>query len=1826
MVEQPGRQRSAGERELALALVFAAMLAGLLDACRLAAGSASFVALAPGPLLAGVGLLVMLSPVPASHRARGLWVALAVATIAGMGFIGQFAGEWGASRWLLAMLWIAAVANAMSSSPGVVFVARGLALGAGMSALAGLAATQGGAAGQSLLLGAGMVLLGTRFVLMPAGESRLIFSSLLAGLGWMGLVGLALRSPWLSRGGMGSVPMALSAAIAFVLLAQGLWLLERRRFGAALALGLPCLALALTPLLAEYAGVPDLIGLALGAWRGSSWPVSLSGLSHNASVAILLSVAALTAAAFVSRRAGAWTLVWALGLLVAMLGLLSVAGLVLGMPTIDALGGHDLVSWPTALGLVMLGLGLVAACPRSPWESNYRTYLFPAGMGLGVVLLAVMLWVMLVRQQVAIEQREQASRQDSVLTALRGGMDAQVMAIRRMARRLASVDEATRRQLFAVDAPQYLDDLPGLRAMSYVDRGRVLRMIESRGGLPVQPGRQVDEVPARRQVFDAVDAIGDVRLSGPMPLLLGGTGALIVSPVDAATGPRGYVVGVVVYDRLFPALLAAQHAVGQVRVLEDGRALYASGAAPAIPAAAASTASQSLPMYGRTWQVELGKRSGSPPTYASLVLLLGFALGGLLAVALRLSALARERARLAEAVSRELREQVEAREVVQAALVDAERDMIAVLESISDGVFMVDREWRFTYVNPQAARMFGAQASSLLDVPCWNVLPDVLDDGGSEGHLRRIWQRALRDGTPLNIEAAHGPSQRWYELRAYPHAHGLTVYLHDVSSRKRQERELLKRDAESRHALQLGRMGSWELHLRSGRLHWSAETCAIFGVEHSPEEEGLEALRRRVHPDDWASLMDDQDRLRRGEGVIDRQYRMIRPDGEVRVIRALAELVAKDGDPIVSGAVQDITEQQRASEALSRAMEATQLVMDSAPDVIIALDREGRFLRVSAAAERLWGYAPESLLGESMGSLIHPEDRASSFAEVVRIAGGHPNPNFRNRNVTRDGRVLYMQWSGVWSEQAQCLYVVGRDHTEMHRAEQMDAAQRRILTAIASGQPLEEVLEAIVLAHEKQQPDALCSVLLLSDGRLHHAAAPHLPRQYVKAIEGMRIGPEAGCCGTAAWRRERVIVADIATDPLWQDYAALALPHGLLSCWSTPIMARDGVVLGTFAVYHGESHEPSEAELISIDSLTALAAIAIEHDHAFQQLSASEQRFRSLFDHHPDAVFALDGEGRVLQANTSAEALLGETVGELQQRPLLRFFDGDRERIDAALEAAAAGDAERLDVSVRDGKGGHFPGALITLPIMVEGRARGMFAVLQDHLELRRAQQAMASQLALLSAVADSVGEGLLAVDAAGAPTFLNRTGARLLELPVYGLPQADALPPAGCEALRGILSGNGYASNDDARFALGEGRELDVAYVATPLRIDGKLAGAVLAFRDIGDIKEARRSLHERQRFFELSLEVFCIFDADSGHFVQVNQAFCRLLGYDEETIRTIPLVELVHPQDRLATEDAARWQRESGELLTGFVNRLRRADGTDVWLEWTSRLSPEGLIFAVARDVTAKRRADTALAKAMDDLRIRNRELQDFAYVASHDLQEPLRKIQTFSDRLQSRLADKLDESARDYLQRMGDAASRMQTLIDDLLAYSRVGTRTSMPVAVDLSTELATVLDDLDARVQEAAAMVEIEPLPTIHADASQMRQLLQNLLANALKFRAADRPCHIRVTARPLGEHDMAPDRWEIRVQDNGIGFDPAYAERIFAPFQRLHPRNVYVGTGIGLAIVRRIVERHGGSIHAESRSGEGASFIVTLPVQASATLTRMADDAPLVNMDSSGAGT
>jgi signal transduction histidine kinase len=257
---------------------------------------------------------------------------------------------------------------------------------------------------------------------------------------------------------------------------------------------------------------------------------------------------------------------------------------------------------------------------------------------------------------------------------------------------------------------------------------------------------------------------------------------------------------------------------------------------------------------------------------------------------------------------------------------------------------------------------------------------------------------------------------------------------------------------------------------------------------------------------------------------------------------------------------------------------------------------------------------------------------------------------------------------------------------------------------------------------------------------------------------------------------------------------------------------------------------------------------------------------------------------------------------------------------------------------------------------------------------------------------------------------------------------------------------------------------------------------------------------------------------------------------------------------------------------------------------------------------EIAERKQAQATLARFTTELERSNRELEDFAFVASHDLQEPLRKIQAFGDRLNMRFGGDLPPEGVDYLIRMQNAAERMHVLINDLLTFSRVRTKGQPFDQVDLNHVADEVLTDLEVRVQQSAARVEIGPLPVIAADPLQMRQLFQNLIGNALKFHPPQAPPVVTVRFRTVSEltdetgHVITGSYCQLEFEDHGIGFDEKYLDRIFQPFQRLRARGEYQGTGMGLAVCRRIVERHGGMITARSAVDQGTTFIVTLPVE------------------------
>jgi signal transduction histidine kinase len=251
--------------------------------------------------------------------------------------------------------------------------------------------------------------------------------------------------------------------------------------------------------------------------------------------------------------------------------------------------------------------------------------------------------------------------------------------------------------------------------------------------------------------------------------------------------------------------------------------------------------------------------------------------------------------------------------------------------------------------------------------------------------------------------------------------------------------------------------------------------------------------------------------------------------------------------------------------------------------------------------------------------------------------------------------------------------------------------------------------------------------------------------------------------------------------------------------------------------------------------------------------------------------------------------------------------------------------------------------------------------------------------------------------------------------------------------------------------------------------------------------------------------------------------------------------------------------------------------------------------IILLAIEDVTDRRLAERRMVEYQQELRRSNEALDEFAAVASHDLQEPLRKIVSFGERLGTVVGPTLEGNARQYLERMLDAAVRMRTLINGLLAYSRVTTRLHPFVPTDLAVVAQEVIADLEITVADSGGRVEVGQLPVIEADALQMRQLLQNLIGNALKYRRKETPPLIRIQSTQLTGSCV------ITVADNGIGFSPEHADKIFRMFERLHGRKEYEGSGIGLAICRRIAERHHGTIGATSTPGSGATFTVTLPV-------------------------
>ena len=731
-----------------------------------------------------------------------------------------------------------------------------------------------------------------------------------------------------------------------------------------------------------------------------------------------------------------------------------------------------------------------------------------------------------------------------------------------------------------------------------------------------------------------------------------------------------------------------------------------------------------------------------------------------------------------------------------------------------------------------------------------------------------------------------------------------------------------------------------------------------------------------------AAFRTDELRVLAGELLVNMEEPSIGPDGLART-ELITKVPLRDSEGKIIGLVgvsRDITTQKQAEEALQMAGQKLRLHFEQTPMAVIGWDLEFRVTEWNPAAHAIFGFSREEAIGHH-ASFIVPEKFRPHVNEVwralLKIVGGERSSN---ENVRKDGTIIQCEWynTPLVDRHGRVIGVasVVMDITERRRAQQLLAWEKSAMEIISSPAALHVVLDGLIRGLEKQEPGGLYSILLLDDDGIHlrHGAAPSLPDAYNRAIDGAAIGPSVGSCGTAVYAGRQVIVADIASDPLWADYKELALGHGLRACWSTPIRGSEGEMLGTFAIYYREPRKPLDAELDLIARATNIIHIAIERKRAEDALRESEEKFRTLFENAGDAIFLLRGE---------------------------RFVDCNVRTL------------EMFGCKGRDQIVGH-PPYEFSPPLQPDGR--------------------------------DSVGCAIEKITAA-----------------LSGQPQSF-------EWMHAKLDGTPFPA------------EVTLNTVT--------VGGEVMLQAFVRDISERKRA-----------------------------EAEIRMLNSDLER----------------------RVEQRTAELQSA------------------------------------------------------NKEMEAFSYSVSHDLRAPLRGMDGFSRIVQKKYGPKLDDDGRRMLDLIRDGAQRMGRLIDDLLAFSRLGRQPMEPEAIDMHAMAQSVFDELAATDPGRKLRFTLHPIPPACGTQAIIRQVWVNLISNAIKFTAGREVGVIEIGVRP-GD-DGAQNYY---VMDNGAGFDMRQVKRLFGVFQRLHAVDEFDGTGVGLALVQRIVQRHGGRVWAEGEVDRGATFSFTLP--------------------------
>ena len=943
----------------------------------------------------------------------------------------------------------------------------------------------------------------------------------------------------------------------------------------------------------------------------------------------------------------------------------------------------------------------------------------------------------------------------------------------------------------------------------------------------------------------------------------------------------------------------------------------------------------------------------------------------------------------------------------------------------------------------------------------------------------------------------------------------------------------------------------------------------------------------------------------------------------------LLQMLQRDMEERARTMALDITEELR----------SRQHALSAISQGVLITDAQRRVTYVNDAFEQITGYAKSELIGGNCGALL--QGTGTNPATVAELGTTlHADRPFQGEilNYRKDGTPFWNELSitPIHDSEGRLTQFVGvqRDITESKHSRQREYMRNEVLEQLAKGAPLPDILEALVRSVEASHFATFCSMLLLDEEGRHLllGAAPSLPEDYNRAIDGVAIGPSAGSCGTAAFRRERVIVSDIGSDSLWADYRELALSYGLQACWSQPILSSTDQVLGTFAMYYKEIHTPNDQELTTIRDAANIACIAIEHVRTQQALHIAATTFET-----QEGIIITDSNKIILRINRAFTRIYGYSFEEVTGTTpsLLQSGYHDDEFYNAMWETLQRDNYWAGEVCDQRKNGEVFP-AWLTITAVTEDDCIthyvGTFSDItnykhtqeelqkhRDHLQELVEQQTanLRDSTARIYAILNTVAEGIITIDERGIVETFNPAAEN-----IFGYTAAEM---AGSNV--NMLMSEPYHSQFEGYLehyrSTGEMRIMGIRREVMGQRKDGSAFPLEMAISKmqleegcfftgiVRDITERRQAEDQLDRFFALSLDLMCIVSMD-GYFKRINPAFTKTLGWSAEELMARPFLEFVHPDDRVATFRQVEKLVVNEIVMKNYENRYLHKDGSWRTLSWTAVAYSDGLRFANARDITDNKRIDEKLRAQSKEIMCKNQELErasrmksEFIATMSHEIRTPINGVIGMIDLLhQSSLKDYQVE----MVELIRESAYSLLDIIEDILDFSKIEAGKleleSAPMPVSSIVEKAcAMLDHLATKKSVELTLFTDPAIPAeVLGDAVRLRQILINLANNAIKFSSGQDQAG-RVSVRAVLA-ERGPDRVvvEIHIADNGIGMDEKTLSKLFSPFTQADATTTrrFGGTGLGLTISQHLAELMGGEIAVQSVPGKGSSFTLRLP--------------------------